>query len=1010
MGKLICILLGAGAPMRGAQHAGLQNLQLGCSSIERLLTMYHGCCDDMIFVGGYEIDVLINRYPRMFFINNQEWKKTGSVFSLSLVNIDPEATYLVSYTDVVYTQRVLDNVLISEKPISIAIDTRPCARYEGRIVSPSSGMMLKKENMFSVADTGGHCFEGVVEFAGVMKISGAVLAELFAEQSKLPEDASRWHLHQLIAYCNSIGYSIDIVDATDHWAELNAPQDIANFSLASKAKTLERLNGTIKKSVILPQCSFTVTKWEENFKSIVDEILQKFSGSRLAIRSSSTLEDSWDSSQAGAFDSLLDVEVTEDKVYEAVTTVIASYPNADPFNEVLVQPFLQDITVAGVIFTRTLNNGAPYYVINYDESGACDGVTSGCGKALKTTIIHHSVSHPPDFISDKIHELPDAVKEIVKLCGYDSLDIEFAKTRGNELYILQVRPIAVDHSTWKVDDDEVDGVLQHGKEIFQGLQSNNPVLFGSRSILGNMPDWNPAEIIGVAPKNLAYSLYRELITDGIWAQQRAEFGYKDVRGTPLIVQVAGRPYVDTRASFSSFIPESVSPSLAHKLVDAYLNRLEAFPYLHDKVEFEIALTCLAPDFDEKSQWLLDEGFTRNELVELKRGLFAINRSVSHILQRSQESIDTLEEKLEIVSASDLTPLRKAFQLLYLCKEYGTLAFSHLARVGFVAVTLLRAFVQKKVITQQELDVYFSSLETVAKRFSCDRKQYESGAISLASLVDSYGHLRPGTYDLCSPCYASNPEFYFTGVAKSNESYLDSDQLASFFTKVAQYLETNAEELGLPLSVEETFEMFRNGIEGREYSKYIFTKCLSRALESIAEFGEGIGVSRSDLAHLSISEMKSVLVGQCGIDVPAWLMARAHQAKETYRVTRAVELPFLIVSADDICSFELIKEQPNYISSKACIAPSVCLEEGEPPVDIAGKIVCIKRADPGYDWLFNHDIAGLITCFGGANSHMAIRAAERQLPAAIGVGEVLFNELSAEARLQLDCAGRTIQAV
>ena len=35
-----------------------------------------------------------------------------------------------------------------------------------------------------------------------------------------------------------------------------------------------------------------------------------------------------------------------------------------------------------------------------------------------------------------------------------------------------------------------------------------------------MPDWNPAEIIGIKPKPLALSLYKGLITDSIWSQQR----------------------------------------------------------------------------------------------------------------------------------------------------------------------------------------------------------------------------------------------------------------------------------------------------------------------------------------------------------------------------------------------------------------------------------------------------------------------------------------------------------
>ena len=56
-------------------------------------------------------------------------------------------------------------------------------------------------------------------------------------------------------------------------------------------------------------------------------------------------------------------------------------------------------------------------------------------------------------------------------------------------------------------------------------------------------------------------------------------------------------------------------------------------------------------------------------------------------------------------------------------------------------------------------------------------------------------------------------------------------------------------------------------------------------------------------------------------------------------------------------------------------------------DVAGRIVLIPSADPGYDWLLARDIAGLITMFGGANSHMAVRAAECSLPAAIGVGDI-----------------------
>ena len=72
-----------------------------------------------------------------------------------------------------------------------------------------------------------------------------------------------------------------------------------------------------------------------------------------------------------------------------------------------------------------------------------------------------------------------------------------------------------------------------------------------------MPDWNPAEIIGTNPGQLAVSLYQHLILNDVWATQRAEFGYKDVRPQPLLRMFAGKPYIDIRASFNSFIPKGL---------------------------------------------------------------------------------------------------------------------------------------------------------------------------------------------------------------------------------------------------------------------------------------------------------------------------------------------------------------------------------------------------------------------------------------------------------------------
>ena len=54
-----------------------------------------------------------------------------------------------------------------------------------------------------------------------------------------------------------------------------------------------------------------------------------------------------------------------------------------------------------------------------------------------------------------------------------------------------------------------------------------------------------------------------------------------------------------------------------------------------------------------------------------------------------------------------------------------------------------------------------------------------------------------------------------------------------------------------------------------------------------------------------------------------------------------------------------------------------------------KIILLKNADPGYDFIFSHNIKGLITEYGGANSHMSIRCLELGIPAIIGIGTKNF---------------------
>ena len=102
---------------------------------------------------------------------------------------------------------------------------------------------------------------------------------------------------------------------------------------------------------------------------------------------------------------------------------------------------------------------------------------------------------------------------------------------------------------------------------------------------------------------------------------------------------------------------------------------------------------------------------------------------------------------------------------------------------------------------------------------------------------------------------------------------------------------------------------------------------------------------------------------------------------------------MILEASDIYNFEKKNSMPNYITERSITSKSIMFKNLKDNKYLKDKIVILESADPGYDFIFSYNIKGLITKYGGANSHMSIRCLELGIPAIIGVGEVRFKQLS-----------------
>ena len=347
---------------------------------------------------------------------------------------------------------------------------------------------------------------------------------------------------------------------------------------------------------------------------------------------------------------------------------------------------LSKVAMAGVAFTRDPNGGGPYFIINYDDSsGRTDLVTSGASGDLKTffCLKTHSEAPPAPFVP-----IIGLLRELETLLASDTLDVEFAISQTGIFYLLQVRQLVTNTNSAVSTTDEIESAVAQIACKIELLNRPHPYLHGSRSVFGVMPDWNPAEIIGLRPKTLALTLYQELITNSIWAYQRDNYGYKNLRSFPLMVSFHGLPYIDVRVSFNSFLPRDVDGALADRLVNYYIDRLVGQPNLHDKVEFEIIFSCQTFDLSERISVLEKHGFSKEEIAILTESLHRLTNRIIHgetgLWRRDREKIDILAERLGIIRNARIDKISRIYWLIEDCKRYGTLPFAGLARAGFIA--------------------------------------------------------------------------------------------------------------------------------------------------------------------------------------------------------------------------------------------------------------------------------------------------------------------------------------
>jgi len=660
-------------------------------------------------------------------------------------------------------------------------------------------------------------------------------------------------------------------------------------------------------------------------------------------------------------------------------------------DKVIVQTMVNDVTFAGVASTHRISDGAPWYCIELAAKD-CVAVTAGRASGRIYAIARNA---PEDFAAPEtvpagVLAPLGVVREIERLDqSPQGFEIEFALSRASpdapsQVHLLQARPIAVQASLPHSSFAPATSTLPNLNFLLEN--DSCPMVKGRTTVLSLMADWNPAELISSHPRPLSLSLFEHLISDSTWWQARATLGYAQMpaTGLSLLHPLAGRPWVDVRRSANSLLPAGLPAPVATDLIEHWIENLRQHPERHDKVEFSVFRTV--KDFygiDEvRSRWAFGLSRADLELWDGKLGQLGrelADRSAASPLMSHLAIIDSLHRR----SVSGL-----GWQALLQNCRLAAFSFSVLARLAFVAQAQLQS-----ATVRGALDMARAMQLKTATRSTPFLNQAQG---SEDDLWQMHGCMRPGSFDITQLTWSEQTWRTPPQPTASAETHFN------FNVGEHRAMSSLLREAHYNLTPEQWLAFVQDTSRAREWGKFVLGRQLSACLDAIADTMTAQGLDREQASWLRLEQIDAGLAMDSTGRRASW-SEQLDQACSLYAAqSRVIVSPVLRQPSDRLLA-DSLGLMPNFIGHQVVHGRVAVLDSqhARPTPELTNAIVVIDKADPGFDWLFHCKIAGLITAWGGANSHMAIRCAEFKLSAAIGCGEAVLRQAQRASHARID---------
>jgi len=219
----------------------------GKTLIERQIEIYRNCgIDDITIVTGYKSEII--NFSGINYVKNQNFATTNMNESLFCANEKLSDSVIISYTDIVFEQKIIQQMLKFSGDIGIAVNLNWKKNYDGRTLHPLSeaeNVLIENEKIIQIKkDISEESSDKKIgEFLGIMKLSkegGKILLQKYFELKEnyvgtfhMAKSLKEAYITDMLQEIIDSGYDVSPVMVDGNWCEIDTKQDLENVVKSS---------------------------------------------------------------------------------------------------------------------------------------------------------------------------------------------------------------------------------------------------------------------------------------------------------------------------------------------------------------------------------------------------------------------------------------------------------------------------------------------------------------------------------------------------------------------------------------------------------------------------------------------------------------------------------------------------------------------------------------------------------------------------------------------------------